>query len=94
MVESNYYEVTYGVHGRKFHNLGKTHKQLACGKTLVLDQGIMMYVCQTTLVQIGHIARKPLGDPATQLLLLGHVVDRMYVAWFGVRAEGAEDKHN
>ena len=66
---------TWGVHGRKFQNLGKTHEQLR--KDLGVQE-IMTYVRRTTLVQIGHLARKLHEDPAKQLLF-GHVANRVLV---------------
>ena len=66
---------TYGVHARIFQDVGKTHKELR--RDMGLGE-VMMFVHRRVLVQAGHLARKPIEDPAKQLLF-GHVSDRVVV---------------
>ena len=66
---------TYGIHAYVFQDVGKTHKQLR--KKMGLGE-MMMFVHRRVLVQAGHLARKPIEDPAKQLLF-GHVSGRVTV---------------
>ena len=54
-----------------FQDLGMKHVQLR-KKLGIAD--VMTYVHRRLLVQAGHLVRKPMKDPAKQLLL-GHVAD-------------------
>ena len=66
---------TYGVHARVFQDVGKTHKELRAEMGL---GEVMTFVHRRVLVQAGHLVRKPIEDPAKQLLF-GHVSDRVVV---------------
>ena len=64
---------TYGVHMRDLQREGsKGHRQLR--QEMGVGE-IMKYVRRRLLVQTGHLIRKPIEDPAKQLLL-GHVAGR------------------
>ena len=62
----------YGVHTPDFQSTGLTKKSML--KALGV-QPIMVYVKRAVIVQIGHIARKPVENPGKQLLL-GRVANR------------------